>query len=113
MNDLPKAAIGGIGAGRFLQQLRSMANRRQRVANFMGDAGGQSTQCRQLELLQTFGGQFGIFQQHQDILIALPRLAQLGKAGDQFRPVIGRTKGGRFAGRAALPVAQALPQRRR
>jgi len=78
LNNLCQTPIGADQFLGFVQQLRSMADSAQRIADFMGDPGGQAAEGGQFELLGLLGDLRDVFEKHQRL--ALFVLAQRDKA---------------------------------
>ncbi|MNN26840.1 hypothetical protein D3C81_1403580 [compost metagenome] len=86
-----------------------MADGAERIADFMGDAGGQAAEGSQLELLCLLGEFRDVLEKDQDIALALT--PQRDEAGLQHRPFGEGLQGWRAQCRVFLPVLQALEQR--
>ncbi|MNC12523.1 hypothetical protein D3C75_602470 [compost metagenome] len=108
-DDLGQAAVGCAEVLGFLQQLGGVTDGTERVADFVGDAGGQATEGGQLELLRLLGDLRDVLEEHQDVALALA--AQRHEAGLQHRAFGEGLQALRAQGRIFLPLLQALEQR--
>ena len=65
LDHVEQTLVGRADPRRFGQQLSGVPDRRQRIADFVRDTGGQPAQRGQLELLRLFPHACGIVEQHQ------------------------------------------------
>ena len=91
LDDVEHFTIAGLKVTGLRHQLRGMADGAKRIADFMGDACGQSPQRSQFHLLGLLGHFAGVFDEHQDLVA--PFLVEAGEAGLQDRGAGGWLKG--------------------
>ncbi len=82
LDDLDHAPVGGRQIGGFIEQLRGMTDRAQRVADLVRDTGGQSAQRCQLELLDLGRQLCRVLEYDQRALGVV--VADRGEAGAQI-----------------------------
>ena len=89
VDDLQQAAVGLVDVARFLQQLHRVVDRRQRVADLVGQAGREPAQGRQGQRFGTARDHGGVVQEHhgQVAVGQQPREAglDLGLVGEQLQ----------------------------
>ncbi|MCY1530415.1 hypothetical protein D9M68_656000 [compost metagenome] len=87
-----------------------MADGAERVADLVGDAGGQAPEGDQFELLGLLGDLRDVLEEHQDVLLAA--MLQVDEAGLQRRAVDEGLDALRPQGGVGQPVLEALQQLR-
>ena len=105
VDDFQQAAVGFGNVARFLQQLGRVADRGQRIADLVGQAGGEAAEGGQGQRFGAARQLRGVVEEHQHLL-ALRQ--QAGEARQDFRQVGGELQ--RLRIRLAL-VAPALEAR--
>jgi hypothetical protein len=109
VDDLQQAAVGLGDVAGFLQQLGGVADRRQRVADLVGQAGREAPQRRQGQRFRAARRQRGIVQEHQHLVAAGQ---QPGEARQDFGQAGGQLQRYRLAVAVLLPALQAPGQLR-
>src|SRR5690606_332527 len=108
LNDLRQALIGALQIFGFLQQLRGVADCTERVADLVGDTGGQAAERGQFQLLRLLGDLRNVVEKNQDVLLVTA--LQGDETGLQHRSVDLRLQAVRSQGRVVQPLLQALHQ---
>src|SRR3569623_781573 len=101
-DDFGESYVGGGDLRGLRQQLPGMTDGAERVADLMGDAGGEPTQRRELHLLRLLRQRGGILQKDQRT--GARALTQLREARQQF----GSAGGGTYQLRLAVGLLLAL-----
>ena len=103
-DDLQQAAIGSGDVRRLLHQLGGVADRGQGVADFVGQAGREPAQGGEGQRLRALGGDAGVVQEHQRLVVAG---AQPGEARQHFGQAGRQLQGLRVQLAVVHPFAQA------
>ncbi len=111
VNDLTETPVRNGQFLGFQQQLGGMTDGAQRVADLVGDTGGQSAQRGQFELLGLLGNLRQIIEKYQRMAMTAAR--QGDKARTQHRADCRSGNAARCHGRIGHPLTQALDQLRR
>ena len=102
-DDAEEAPFVLADGGRLLEQLAGVAHGADRIADLVGDAGGQPAECGELRLLHLLRQHPGILEedQHRAVLAALQRR----DVGVDLHAAVRRNEGGQLAARvvAAAP----------
>ena len=108
LDDLRQASVGRRQLLGFEQQLRGVADSTQRIADLVGDAGGQAAEGDQFHFLGVLGDLGNVLYEHQGV----QRLAvlQAGEARLQGACVLAEAQALRAAGGVVAPLAQAFEQ---
>jgi hypothetical protein len=85
-----------------------MADRAQRIADFMGDAGGESAERGEFQLLGLLGDLREIFEKDQGLLIGA--LIESDEAGLQLQTIAGDFQALRAQCRVVQPQLQTFDQ---